>query len=527
MKQFFSKYTNGFLAIALLVYYVLFSWVLHRTGFEHSEALFVAQKIKTVFESTESTLLILGTTFPSFIFLSSLVFTPFGYIFAPVLASISFSVILFYVLLTDFKETSKFKPYVYVPLLLLLFVAHPGFLYGAITGRGVAAVSLFFYLTFRSIFRYYKTQTTFYLSMASLYLTCLVFCNFTFIWMVFGFFPFIVLISLEGLKINKDVPPVVQYFESLNNRSQRRKLTNRAIAIFIILFLLPLGALVLFRYLNATHAGDPTYFLTSQYANWHVLGDTSLGEIVNNQTGGNVKFQSQLVFQIFLFFVNPLLVLMFFYYKGKLYELFTLLAPFLYISLIIIHTQYYFTIEYYLIFTVIALTGLSFYAQRSVKKIYTFALFFGFGVLTVLGGIYYFKNSNDKFEKLFVKTITDVKLWFQPKAVTEEMQIATYLSSIIDPNNKVLIDDAAAFEIIAHMRTLQGIVLPSDKTFVTIVENPILGSRFICVAKENNKYRTFTVLNSFNLSQMVARAQFTAEMMFETKHWAIYKMYSN
>ena len=250
----------------MLVYYILLAWVIHRTGYEHSEALFHAEKIKLLFEADENTLLTIGTTFPSVVFLSSVIFTPFGYPFAPVLASITFTSLLFFVLVNDFSKSSLPRR-VFIPMLLLLFVFHPGLIYAAASGRGVAAIMLFFYLVFRSLFRYYKSQTTFYLSMASIYLSCLVFCDFNFIWLLFAFFPFIFLVSLDGLKINREQPPIIQYFETLNNRSQRRKLVNRTVAIYIIIFLLPFGALYLFRTLNFYHAGDATYFLTSQYAN--------------------------------------------------------------------------------------------------------------------------------------------------------------------------------------------------------------------------------------------------------------------
>jgi len=185
MNRFIEKYINGFLALVLLVFYLLMSWILHRSGYEHSENLFIAEKIKILFDSKENTLVTMGTTFPTIVFMSSLIFAPFGYLYSTVLASIALTVLLFYTILKDFKETSKLPDFVYIPLVSLLFFLHPGLLYTAITGRGVAAILLFFYYLFRSLFRYYRTQTTFYLSMASIYLSCLVFCDYNFIWLHF------------------------------------------------------------------------------------------------------------------------------------------------------------------------------------------------------------------------------------------------------------------------------------------------------------------------------------------------------
>ena len=103
--NFLKKYIAIFIALFLMVYYILISWVLHRTGFEHSEAMFIAEKIKLLFETEDNTLLTLGTTFPSLIFLSSIVFTPFGYPFAPILASTAFTTVLFFLLLNDFSKS--------------------------------------------------------------------------------------------------------------------------------------------------------------------------------------------------------------------------------------------------------------------------------------------------------------------------------------------------------------------------------------------------------------------------------------
>jgi cytochrome b561 len=364
--------------------------------------------------------------------------------------------------------------------------------------------------------------------MASIYLSCLVFCDFNFIWLLLAFFPFIVLVSLEGLKINKDQAPVSQYFDSVNNTSQRRKLTNRAVAIYIILFLLPLGALVLFGYLNATHAGTSTYFLYSQYANWHVLGNQPIGEVIDNNHSfdkSNVAFQSQVLFQFYVLLLNPLLFLVFFYFKGKMYELFTLIAPFILVGILLINTQSYFMIEYYLIFLVLGLVGLTFYAGKQFTKKATWFIFFVVGLLNVFAGIYYFKRTNDENEWTFFNAIRDYKNWLKVKNTSEDYLVAQYISSIADINNKVLMDDAAAFQIVAHLKSLEGIELPINKSFGTVIENPVAGVRFMCVAKFENRLKNYTVLNSYNLSLMEAKGQFVTEMVYQTNNWAVYRIY--
>ncbi|MBX9734686.1 MAG: hypothetical protein K2X37_11550, partial [Chitinophagaceae bacterium] len=75
-------------SLLLVVYYLVVAWLLFRSGFEHTERLFYAEKLKLLFEFKENTLLTLGTTYPTTVFLASIVFAPFGYLFAPVVASI-------------------------------------------------------------------------------------------------------------------------------------------------------------------------------------------------------------------------------------------------------------------------------------------------------------------------------------------------------------------------------------------------------------------------------------------------------
>ncbi len=519
----FRKYIAIYLSIFLLGYYLFVSWLLHRSGFEHSEATFIAEKIKLLFEADDNTLLTLGTTFPSLLFLSSAVFTPFGFPYAPVLASITFICLLFFALLIDFRKSSLPRR-VYIPVLVLLFVFHPGLIYAAVSGRGIGAILLFFYLVFRSLFKYYATQTTFYLSMASIYLTCLIFCDYNYIWLLLAFLPFIVFVSLEGLKLNKEEPPIIQYYQSVNNVSQRRKLANRTLAIYVIVFLLPVGALYLFRTLNFYHAGDATYFLTSQYANWHVTGNESIGAMISSGLVDNVVEQSQIVYQFYVLALTPLLLLVFIMFKGKIYELFTLIAPFILISVLLIDIQYYLTAEYYLIFLVLGLLGICLYAGKKYTSKLMWPVILGVTFLNIFTGIFYFRNSADREEHAFFSYVKKAKNWRDVRGASEEYRLAAYISDLADPTHKILMDDAAAYKIMVHMRNLKPVVMPVDNNFITVVENPKSGAKYICVAKSNNRLKSYTVLNEYNINLMMSRHRFDAILMFETPHWAIYRI---
>lgn len=535
---FLRKYVPALLAILLLSYYLVIAWLLHRTGYEHSEALFLAEKSRLLFEARDNTLLTLGTTFPSLVYLSTVAFSVFGYPFAPILASASFTTLLFYLMLRDY-EKSNLQGRFFMPMLCIVFVFHPGLIFAGTSGRGVAIVLLFFYMLFRSLFVYYRTQTTFSLSMASIYLTCLVFCNYNFIWLLLGLLPFVVLVSLEGLKQSKFGSPIVQYYESVNNRSQRRKLTNRTVAIYVILFLLPLGAVYLFRVLNGLHAGNATYFLTSQYANWSITGTESLGNIFTSAdnkmagsdafVGTNILAQTQIVFQGYILMMTPLLLMVFFIFKGRLYELLTLIAPFILIGIILLDNQNYLTIEYYLIFLVLGLIGIAYYAGKKYTSRRIYPILMVVALLNVAAGIHYFRQTSDREERFFFSSIKKASNWKGGRVITEEYRMANYITGLMSheksAGSKILMDDAAAYTIVAQMKHIDNnIILPVNHNFITVAENPRSDARYICIAKAKNRLRSFTVLNQYNLDKLINSENLHPIMMYETENWAVYRL---
>ena len=348
------KNLTKILTILLIVFYVIIAWLLKRDGFEHSSGLFYSEKLMLLFQAKDNTILTLGFTFPSLVFLSALLFVPFGYLFAPVAASIVIIALLFYMIVEEFK-LSKFSYKLYVPLVFALFSLHPMFVFAAVTGRKNAIIQLFAFLIFRSFFRYFKQPVTYHLSMASLYITCFIFSNYDFIWLILAFFPFIFLVSLDGVKTATTDSPIFQYTEMLNNRSLRRKLANRTASLYLIIFLLPLIAVVLFRALNAQFAGSATYFIDSQYANWRITGNRIATNLMIDPVRNNFLFQSQIVIQGFILFITPLFIAALILFKGKLYELFTVLSMLFYYSLMLLDYKYTLSMGYFLLFIPIAL----------------------------------------------------------------------------------------------------------------------------------------------------------------------------
>ena len=263
----------------------------------------------------------------------------------------------------------------------------------------------------------------------------------------------------------------------------------------------------LFKLLNQVHAGNGTYFLTSQYANWNVTGVESLGNIFTdvdkvtgkpvNYIGANIIAQTQVVFQGYILLLTPLLVLVFFMFKGRLYELLTLVAPFILIGILLLDNQVYLTIEYYLIFLILALIGIYYYAGKKYSGRSIYPVIMIVTILNIFAGIFYFRKTSDREERFFFASIKRASKWKGGRAITEEYRMATYITGLMNQekaleNSKILMDDAAAYPIIAQMRRLgNNIILPINHNFITVAENPRTEAKYVCVAKNNNRLREF------------------------------------
>jgi hypothetical protein len=109
--------------------------------------------------------------------------------------------------------------------------------------------------------------------------------------------------------------------------------------------------------------------------------------------------------------------------------------------------------------------------------------------------------------------------------------MATYITGLMNServaatNGKILMDDAAAYPIIAQMRKLgSNIILPINHNFITVAENPRTEAKYICIAKKKNRLGNFTVLNQYNLDKLINNESLHLVIMFETENWAVYRL---
>ena len=167
-------------ALLLAVYYVLCGFYLNHLGYYSQEALFYMEKSKIILNGSGDRLRVMGLTSPILPFYSSFIFSYINFIPPPVIASSICMSILFYLMASTLIKRTNDLFYVFI--LLVTFLLHPGILYAATSGKSIALVLVFFFLFFFNLLKFYRSNTTFHVSIASLCLVILIFCDYKFIW---------------------------------------------------------------------------------------------------------------------------------------------------------------------------------------------------------------------------------------------------------------------------------------------------------------------------------------------------------
>ena len=162
--------------------------------------------------------------------------------------------------------------------------------------------------------------------------------------------------------------------------------------------------------------------------------------------------------------------------------------------------------------------------RREYGQKITSGLVVGVSCLSIIGGVYYFAETNDYEEHDLYMMFNSDKKWFGPKQETELQLMAEYVASVASPETPLLIDDAAAYGIMAHLPSLKGLILPLQKSFVTVIENPSLAAAYMCIAKRNNRLHNITVLNEYNILEMKDRIGLKPIRVFETENWIVYSI---
>ncbi len=509
------------LTFILIVYYLVCGIYLNNLGYYNHESLFYIEKSKIVFEGLGNRLKVMGLTAPIIPFYATFLFSVISQSLAPVLASAVGTAILFHVIATTIAKRLNDDGYVW--LLLILFLFHPGIIYTAASGKSIYLILIFFFLFFLNLFKFYRSNTTFHVSIASLSLVILIFCDYRFIWLTLFFLPLVLSITIHSLNLGEQ-ESIFRLFLSFNSPSLRRKLINKTFALYIILFSLPLAAVLCYKLLNLTHASDLNYFAESPYATWNVLVDKLSFDQLTTNTAYRIPETSILMsFRVVLF--APMILIAIYLFRESTYQVLTILTPFAFIEFL--HIKYdkvFLAYQYYMIFLILAYLCVIFKAQV-VKNQSAFKLLLLATVLIQLyTGWYFLRTSSIPEEQNFINVFFKDK-----KADTQRdnEEVANYLNSL-PSDSHVLLDDAIAYSVIAFTHDIKPITMPYQGNYLSALETPDKYVDYVVVASPRNVVSGYTQLNDKYISLIrhsISNVNF--RKVFETNDWVVYRIITN
>lgn len=516
----------------LAAYYLVLGIYLNHLGYVSQEAMFYIEKTKIVVDGLGNRLKVMGLTAPILPFYSSFIFSAISASLAPIIASSLITATLFFLMSNALLKRAKDD--FYLVILLIVFLVHPGVLYMATSGKSIALVMLFFFMFFFNLLKFYRSNTTFHVSIASISLVLLIFCDYKFIWLTLFFIPLVLSITIKSLNLGEQ-ESIFRLFISFNNPSLRRKLVNKTFALYIILFVLPLACIICYKLLNLTHAQDLDYFHQSPYATWTVVADKLSFDTLSTSTTYHIPETSVLISARMLLFC-PLMLVAIYLFRNSTYQILTLLTPFAFVEFLHIKYEKVFLVqEYYMIFLVLALLCILYRAQtiRRQTVLKTFVL-----VLTLVQlytGYIFMRNSSIAEEQHFITVLLNRA---KDTSQDENRELAKFIDNL-PKEAHVLVDDAIGFPIVAFSQkndelslsakeNLQKFTLPYQNSYLGAIEAPDKFDEYILLATPKNEVTGFTQLNDKYVPVIKkANSALKLRRVYETNDWVLYKVFSD
>jgi hypothetical protein len=519
-----SKLSKYLLLIAslLALYYVVLGIYMSRLGYFSQESLFYVEKARIIFEGLGNRLKVMGLTSPILPFYTSFIFKPINSLLAPVMASAICTAMLFYLMASTLIK--KAEDIFYLFIVLLIFLIHPGILYVACSGKSIAMVLIFFFLFFYNLLNFYHSNTTFHISIASICLVLLIFCDYKFFWLTLFFIPLVLSITIQSLNLGEQ-ESIFRLFISFNNPSLRRKLINKTFALYIILFILPIACVICYKLLNLTHSNDLNYSQESPYATWTVLADKLSFDQLSTSTVYKLPESSILISAKIIFFC-PLILLAIYLFRDSTYQILTLLTPFAFVEFL--HIKYekvFLAHEYYLMFVILALLGVLYKTQTTKNSDLLKVAVAVLAVVQLYTGYYFLQNSAIGEERNFITVLLGGK---HDSTQDQNKEIANYIDRL-PKGSHVLVDDAIAYPLAAFVEnaSFQKLTLPyQEGVFLSAIEAPDKYDDYILLATGYNQVTGFTQLNNRYVPVIKKNnSALKLKRVYETDDWILYKIF--
>ena len=505
----------------LIVYYLVCGIYLNKLGYYNHESLFYIEKSKIVFEGLGNRLKVMGLTSPIIPFYATFLFSVISQTLAPVLASAVGTAILFYIIASTVAKRLSDDGYIW--LLLIMFLFHPGIIYTAASGKSIYLILLFFFLFFLNLFKFYRSNTTFHVSIASLSLVILIFCDYRFIWLTLFFIPLVLSITIHSLNLGEK-ESIFRLFLSFNSPSLRRKLINKTFALYIILFSLPLAGVLCYKLLNLTHASDLNYFAESPYATWNVLIDKlSFDQLTTNSAYRIPETSILLSARVLLF--APMMLIALYLFRESTYQVLTILIPFAFIEFL--HVKYdkvFLAYQYYMIFLILAYLCVIFKAHvvrnhGALKLLLLLTVIF-----QLFSGWYFLRHSSIAEEQNFTRVFLKEK---NADLQNDNQEVANYLNGL-PGDSHVLLDDAITYGVVAFTTDIKPIIMPYQGAFLSALESPDKYVDYVVVATAKNVVSGYTQLNDkyiVSIRHTIPNLNF--RKVYETDDWIVYRVITN
>ncbi|KLT65648.1 hypothetical protein [Pedobacter sp. BMA] len=515
-----SKYRLYPISFLLFGYYLTLAYLLFYKGIYSNEGLFFAEKSILFRGGNVDKITLVGLTFPQLSFLSTWLFSIFDIAFAPYITSAAGTSVLFFVIANSI-ETHQHRHWLFAGI-IMTFLFHPAFLFIAVSGKSDYMTLIFFYLFISAFYKYFKYNTSYHISVASIYFTMLVFSNFKFIWLALFILPVIFIAALQSMQIAK-TDPLERIAFAFNSLSIRRKLTNKTIAVYLIVFALPLTGVFVFRLLNQVYTGDPNYFLDSPYANYLAIVNQTENFNSFNPVEHTFFFpEMSFLTTVRILLYAPMILLCLSIFKSNMRNTFIVFAMFLFMEFLKIkYPDVFLQVGFYAAFICMC-WGIILNARHLENLRFTGQFYLAVTFLQLISGYLMMKNSNIPEERNYVAQFA--KMVSQPNAiVADEDKLFAEKIAQIPEMDKILTDDATSYRIIALSRSAKQFLVPSQKTFLAALEVPKKHVEYILIPSDANPGRYFSLLNSGVLERLT-RNGLDLKKAFSNKNWVLYSL---
>jgi hypothetical protein len=510
------------ITVLLAVYYLYCGIYINQHGYTNAESLFYIEKAKIILEGIGNRIKVMGLTSPILPFYGTFIFSALGGgVLAPVIASAIGTALLFYIMArTLLKYTNNFF---YDILLVLLFIFHPGILYVACSGKGIYLSLIFFLLFFLNVLKFYRSNTTFHISIASICLVILVFCDYKFIWLTLFFIPLVLAIAIQSLKLSEQ-ESIFRLFLSFNSPSLRRKLFSKTFALYVILFILPIASIICYKLLNLTHANDMNYFLESPYATWNVLQDKLQYDQLSISTYSFLPQEVSLLISVKAIIFCPMILVAIYLFRHSTYQILTILTPFAFIEFLHIkYDEVFLNYEYFMIFIILAYLCIMYKVHHEKNQFFIKVALAALFVVQLFTGFYFLKNSNVTDEKNFYTALRGRKDNFSQQP---NLDAADALNNL-PTDGKVLVDDAIAYPVVAYANHMQQLTMPYQDDFAGALESPEKYVDYLLIATAKNQNQGYTQINSKYIDLVkLSDDHLRLRIIFENSNWVVYQIIS-